>query len=47
MKIFEILLLGSGFLYLFQPSEIIKGKVVDVPDGNTIELLTEENNRAR
>jgi hypothetical protein len=40
MKIIPILLLGSIF---FPPGEILNGKVVDVVDGNTIEILTDEN----
>jgi endonuclease YncB( thermonuclease family) len=41
--ILPVLILGSNFLFLSPPREIITGKVVDVPDGNTIEMLTDEN----
>src|SRR5215831_14755987 len=41
MNIILIIFL-KGSLLAF-PKEVLKGKVVDVPDGNTIELLTEEN----
>jgi endonuclease YncB( thermonuclease family) len=43
MNIISIILLACSFLTISSNKEILKGKVVDVPDGNTIELLTEEN----
>src|SRR5882757_4816233 len=43
MKIFQVLFITFNFYLPFQPREIIKGKVMDVSDGNTIELLTDEN----
>ena len=47
MNIISIILLKSILLYASPPREILKGKVVDVADGNTIELLTEENESYR
>ena len=43
MNIISIILVECSLLYISSPREILKGKVVDVSDGNTIELLTEEN----
>ena len=43
MKIIPILLFGFNLLFPSPSREIIKGKVVNVRDGNTIELITEEN----
>ncbi len=43
MKIFQVLFALVNFVFLFSTKEIIKGKVTTVLDGNTIELVTEEN----
>ncbi len=43
MNIISIIFLECSLLYISSPGEILRGKVVSVPDGNTLELLTEEN----
>ena len=43
MNIISIILPICSSLYISSPREILRGKVVEVSDGNTIELLTEEN----
>jgi len=42
MEIIQVIILSFNFL-LSHPREIMRGKVMDVSDGNTIELLTDEN----
>jgi len=43
MKIIPILILAFYFFFHSSPQEVFIGKVVNVTDGNTIELLTDEN----
>ncbi|HEV8515809.1 MAG TPA: thermonuclease family protein [Cyclobacteriaceae bacterium] len=42
-NIISIIFLECSFFFISSPQEILKGKVVNVTDGNTIELLTEAN----
>lgn len=43
MKTLWIIIFSFGFFFCASAREIIKGKVTRVFDGNTIELVTEEN----